>query len=129
MARTVSSILLVALAACGSARMIRTTANGGVIELQGDRSKAMEQATSDMNQKCGRNNFTIVQDGEEPVINDSITPETQQDQSQAASTGAAAPTETSSRQVMAWRIHFECSGAAGGPLPPPVLGPPAPGGS
>ena len=48
MLRKVSLGLILALAACGSARVIQRTQAGGVIELQGDRGKAMEQANQEM---------------------------------------------------------------------------------
>ena len=107
--RKVSYLLVIGLAACGGARIIQMTPTGGIIELQGDRSKAMEQATSDMNAKCGANSFTIVKDGDEPV---------------GTQTGTTTP-------VMAWRIHFQCTGAVGpaAPMPPidqGTAGPPAP---
>ncbi len=119
------SLLALVLAACGSARIIQMTPAGGIIELQGDRSKAMEQATSDMNAKCGPSNFTIVQEGEEPVGTQTV----QQDQ---PNPGSGAPTTTSSTSnVMAWRIHFQCNGAIGGPPPldQPPMAPPGPPGA
>ena len=48
MLRKVSLGLFVVLAACGSARVIQRTQAGGVIELSGDRGKAMEQANQEM---------------------------------------------------------------------------------
>ena len=41
------------LAACGSARVIQRNQSGGVIELSGDRGKAMEQANQEMAAHCG----------------------------------------------------------------------------
>lgn len=75
MLRKVSLGLILALAACGSARVIQRTQAGGVIELQGDRNKAMEQANQEMAAHCGPNNYTIVQEGEEAIGTDTYTRE------------------------------------------------------
>src|SRR5258706_12176397 len=75
MLRNVSLGLILVLAACGSARVIQRTQTGGVIELQGDRGKAMEQANADMASHCGPNNFTIVQEGEEAIGTDTYSRE------------------------------------------------------
>ena len=72
MLRTLALGLVVALAACGSARVISRTQSGGIIELQGDRGKAMEQANSEMNAHCGPGNFTITQEGEEAIGQDTV---------------------------------------------------------
>ncbi len=109
------SYALLALAACGSARIIQMTPNGGIIELHDDRSKAMEQAMHDMNAKCGANNFTIVKEGYDP-----IGVGMEQDPATATSNGSdSGHTE--------WRIHFQCNGVTTSPPPsdlPP--GPPSP---
>src|SRR5262245_61756704 len=75
MLRKLSLGLVVALAACGSAKVIQRTQTGGVIELQGDRGKAMEQANSEMAAHCGPNNFTITQEGEEAIGTDTFSRE------------------------------------------------------
>jgi hypothetical protein len=100
------------LSACGSARIIQMTPTGGTIELQDDRSKAMEEATNQMNKKCGPGNFTIVADGYE---------------STSANTGS----DSTAPSQQAWRIHFQCNGAIGSapalePTPAPAPPPPAP---
>ncbi|MDB4956699.1 MAG: hypothetical protein JWO36_4268 [Myxococcales bacterium] len=129
MLRKVSLGLILALAACGSARYISRTQGGGVIELQGDRTKAMEQANQNMAQHCGPNNFTIVQEGEEAIGTDTVT---RQDTSSAADSSRdgrhqrADETTTgqqSTRTATAWRVHYQCNGAAPAPMPP--AGPPA----
>ena len=53
------------LAACGTARIVQKTAYGGVIELQGDHNKAMEQANEEMAAACP--DFIVVLEGYEPV--------------------------------------------------------------
>jgi hypothetical protein len=59
MMRTLVLGFAVALAACGSARIVSQNPRGGVIELQGDHAKAKEQAMLEMNGHCGAGNFTI----------------------------------------------------------------------
>ena len=126
--------LVLALAACGSVRVIQRTQTGGVIELQGDRGKAMEQANSAMASHCGPGNFTITQEGEEAVGTDTYTREDTSAASQTSRNGRrteAGSTTTgaqSTRTATAWRVHYQCNGA-GGPPPPPAPGgaPPPPG--
>jgi hypothetical protein len=140
MLRKLSLGLILALAACGSARVIQRTQAGGVIELQGDRGKAMEQANSEMSAHCGPNNYTIVQEGEEAVGTDTYTREDTSaaaTQSRSGRTQYADQTTTgqqSTRTATAWRVHYQCNNAAGpapmaqpaaaGPQQPP---PPPPG--
>lgn len=52
--------LVLLLAACGGARMIKVTPTGGTLELQGDRAKAMDSATAQMDDKCGKDSWAIV---------------------------------------------------------------------
>jgi hypothetical protein len=133
MLRKVSLGLIVVLAgACGSARVIQRTQSGGVIELSGDRGKAMEQANADMASHCGPNNFTIVQEGDEAVGTDTYTQENTQGQDQTSRSGRTTTTDqstqgqTSTRTATAWRVHYQCNGA-GGPPPPATAGGPPPG--
>jgi len=67
----------------GSAKVIQRSQTGGVIELGGDRGTALEDASKAMSDHCGKDNFMVVQEGEE-AIGDS--------------------TET------AWRVHYVCNG-------------------
>jgi hypothetical protein len=131
MLRKLSLGLILALGACGSARVIQRTQTGGVIELQGDRGKAMEQANQEMASHCGPNNFTIVQEGEEAIGTDTYTRE---DTNAASATsrngrytesGATTTGQQSTRTATAWRVHYQCNGA-GGPQPMPAAAP-APG--
>ena len=85
----------VAPASRGDARVIQRTQVGGVIELGGDRSGAMQAAEQEMSAHCGPNNFTIVQEGEEVVGADTL-----------GGSGATVRTET------AWRVHYQCNGPA-----------------
>lgn len=131
MLRKVSLGLIVVLAsACGSARVIQRTQSGGVIELSGDRGKAMEQANQEMASHCGPNNFTIVQEGEEAVGTDTYTQEQTTDRTSRSGRTNQETTQgqTSTRTATAWRVHYQCNGAGG---PPPAGGPvggPPPGG-
>src|SRR5437868_1432 len=85
---------LMALAACGTARVIHRDQTGGVLELQGDRGKAMEQANQEMAAHCGPNNFTITQEGEEAVGTDTFTREDQASDSNTSKSGRRSSTDT-----------------------------------
>lgn len=128
MLRKVSLGLILALAACGSARVIQRTQAGGVIELQGDRNKAMEQANQEMASHCGPNNWTIIQEGEEVVGMDTYTREdtnagsTTSRDGRHTRAGSTTTGQQSTRDATAWRIHYQCNGAAG-PQPMPAAAP------
>ncbi len=144
MLRTLALGLVVALAACGSARVISRTQAGGVIELQGDRGKAMEQANAEMNAHCGPGNFTITQEGEEAIGTDTVQRQDTAEDTKTSRSGRRSSTDsttvatTSTRTATAWRVHYQCNGAGGPPppaadpnaAPPPDMGapPPPPGG-
>ena len=129
MLRNVTLGLVLMLAACGSARVISRTQSGGVIELQGDRGKAMEQANQEMNAHCGPGNFTITQEGEEAIGTDTVaTTDTAEDQKTSrsgrrTSTDSSTVQTQSTRTATAWRVHYQCNGAGG---PPPAAAPQAP---
>lgn len=116
--------------------MISRNQSGGVIELSGDRGKAMEQAGQEMSAHCGPNNFTIVQEGEEAIGTDTFAREDTSAGSQTSRSGrttVADQTTTgqvSTRTATAWRVHYQCNAAGGPPAaapPPPAGAPPAPG--
>lgn len=123
---------LTLLAACGSAKVIQRTQTGGIIQLDGDRGKAMEQANQEMSAHCGPGNFTIVQEGEEAIGTDTVAREDtaygeQTSRSGRRTEGGSTTTAaTSTRTATAWRVHYQCGGAAGGPPPGPPQGGPAP---
>ncbi len=131
MLRKVSVGLFVVLAACGSARVIQRNQSGGVIELSGDRGKAMEQANQEMSAHCGPNNYQITQEGEEAIGTDTVVQEDTAQDTRSSRSGRRQSTDTSStttqqtRTATAWRVHYQCNGAGGGPPPGPG---PAPGG-
>jgi hypothetical protein len=123
---------LLALAACGAARVIHQDQTGGVIELQGDQAHAMDDATHQMAAHCGAKNFTVVSQGEEPIGTDPITQQNRATDSttspngRTASTDATATTPQSPRTATAWRVHYQCAGAgAPPPAQPPPPAPPA----
>jgi hypothetical protein len=132
MLRTLSLGLVVALAACGSARVISRTQTGGIIELKGDKGKAMEQATQEMSAQCGPGNFTIVREGEEAIGTDTVAVEDTATDSKTSRSGRKTSTDssttqtTSTRTATAWRVHYECGAGGGAPAPGPVSAPPPP---
>jgi hypothetical protein len=125
MLRKVSVGLFVVLAACGSARVIQRNQSGGVIELSGDRGKAMEQANQEMSAHCGPNNYQITQEGEEAIGTDTVVQEDTAEDSRTSRSGRRSSTDssttqqTSTRTATAWRVHYQCNGAGGGPPPGP----------
>jgi hypothetical protein len=130
MLRKLSLGLFVVLAACGSARVIQRNQSGGVIELSGDRGKAMEDANGQMAAHCGPNNWNITQEGEEAIGTDTFVREDTSSDSASSRSGRRSSSDTtttgqqSTRTATAWRIHYMCNGAAGGPPPGPAGGPP-----
>ena len=134
MLRTLSVGLVLALAACGSAKVIQRTQTGGIIQLDGDRGKAMEQANSEMSRHCGPGNYTITQEGEEAVGTDTFVREDTATDSAVSRSGRRASSDsttvgqTSTRTATAWRVHYVCNGAGGPPPPggPAAGGPPPP---
>ena len=131
MLRKISVGLFLVLAACGSAKVITRTQTGGVIELQGDRGKASEQAAAEMSRHCGPGNYDVTQEGEEAIGTDTFSREDTNAASQTSrsgrhtSTGETTTGQTSTRTATAWRIHYSCKGAS---APPPGPAAPPPGG-
>jgi hypothetical protein len=132
MLRKLSLGLILALAACGSARVIQRNANGGVIELQGDRGKAMEDANAQMASHCGPGNYKIDSEGEEVIGQDTVARTDTAEDTKTSRSGRRSSTDStttntsSTRNATAWRIHYSCGGAAGGPPPGPAAPPPGP---
>ena len=135
MLRKLSLGLFVMLAACGSARVISRTQAGGVVELQGDRGKAMEDANRQMSAHCGPNNYQITQEGEEAIGQDTVVQEDTATDSASSRNGRRSSTDSSTTQssstrtATAWRVHYACNGAGGPPPGPPMgqdQGPPPP---
>ena len=134
MLRKLSVGLFFALAACGSARLIQQTPQGGTLELSGDQGKAMEDANNQMAAQCGPNNYTIVLQGYEPVGTDTYTQQNTQAVDQTSPSGRTSTSDqqtqqvTSTRVAQVWRVHYQCNGAmpAAGQMPPPPGGQPPP---
>jgi hypothetical protein len=83
---------LVVVAACGTARLIHQDQEGGIIQLDGDRGQALNDAALMMTQQCGPGNFHLLSQGEEPIG------------TTTTSDGSAQEV----RPVVAWRIHYVC---------------------
>ncbi len=132
MVRNVSLGLVLVLAACGSARVISRNQSGGVIELSGDRGKAMEQAHREMGAHCGPNNYQITQEGEEAIGTDTVVREDTATDNRSSRSGRRSSSDSttvasqSTRTATAWRVHYACGGSAGGPPPGPPGPPPGP---
>ncbi|MBP6628097.1 MAG: hypothetical protein KBG28_05235 [Kofleriaceae bacterium] len=123
MTRTfVLGALLAMVAACGSARVVNRSQYGGTIALNGDRGKAMEGAHREMAAHCGPNNYTIVQEGEVVVGQDTAA------RADTAANDDGSVTQTagsSTRDATEWRVTYQCGGAPAQPQPAPA-GPPGP---
>ena len=100
-----AGLFAMAVAACGTARIVAKTPVGGTIELEGDHNKAMEQANQEMAEHCGLSNFTVLSEGAEPVDPDGSGP------------GGAPPDATRT----AYRVRYQCDGGlpVGSAQPPP----------
>jgi hypothetical protein len=129
MLRKISVGLFLVLTACGSAKVIQRTQAGGVIELSGDRGKAMEQATQEMAAHCGGpGSWQVTQEGEEVIGQDTYVREDTSEASKTSRSGRRNRTQTtttgqtSTRNATAWRIHYTCNSAAGQQPPPGPAG-------
>jgi hypothetical protein len=52
-------VLIVMLASCAGVRVVERTSTGGTLELDGDRTKAMDEADREMAAHCGQDNASI----------------------------------------------------------------------
>jgi hypothetical protein len=82
---------------------------------------------------CGPNNYTIVQEGEEAIGTDTYSREdtnagsTTSPDGRNTRAGATTTGQQSTRTATAWRVHYQCNGAAGPqPMPAAAPGPGAP---
>jgi hypothetical protein len=112
-----TGLMMLLLAACGTATVVWRTQGSGVIELRGDRGKAMDEANNEMAGHCGPNNYPIVAEGQEPGGTD-------YQQNTAMSPGGTSSGYGRQRQrpAMVWRVHYQCNGMAG-PQPMPAAAP------
>ncbi|HPH67422.1 MAG TPA: hypothetical protein PLF40_16815 [Kofleriaceae bacterium] len=120
----VAGLVSIALAACGSARYVQRTQYGGTIALNGDRGKAMEAATKDMQAHCP-GGFQIIQEGEVPIGTDTgARSDTYQNKDGSVTQQAGQSTRTATE----WRVQYQCNGAPPAPAPmgAPMGAPPPP---
>lgn len=116
-------LLVASLAAgCGMARIVRRDSTGGVIALQGERGKAMEDAQRAMSEHC-RGPYTIVSEGEEVVGTDTV----HREESKVTEDGRVVQRAgESTRDATEWRITYQCGNAAAVVPGTPSYTPPAP---
>lgn len=111
---SICAVLL--LGACGTARVVRRTQTGGVLALEGERNKAMEQANQMMMQHC-QGPYTIVEEGEHVVG----TETSHSDESYVTEEGTVVNEGGEvTREATEWRIRYVCGASAA----PPPQGPP-----
>ncbi|HEV7555748.1 MAG TPA: hypothetical protein VGO00_09855 [Kofleriaceae bacterium] len=122
---------MVLAAGCGMAKVISRNKQGGIIELQGDRGKAMEDANQQMAAHCGPGNFSITQEGEEAIGTDTVQQQQTTDTEHTSRNGRTTKDDekqtevTSTRTATAWRVHYACGQGAAQPVgAPPPAGPP-----
>jgi hypothetical protein len=139
MLRKLSVVMMLALAACGSARLVSQDPSGTTFALEGDRNKAMDDANAQMTAQCGPGAYHMVSQGEFVIGEDSFA---QSDTQYGEKTsrngrrtqgGSNTQAQSSTRQATEWRITFACNNApapagppAGGPGGPPFGGPGGP---
>lgn len=119
----VAGLVSIALAGCGSARYVQRTQYGGTIALNGDRGKAMEAATKDMQAHCP-GGYQVLQEGEVAIGTDTgARSDTYQNRDGSVTQQAGQSTRTATE----WRVTYQCNGAPVAPAPAPAGPPPAPG--
>ena len=112
----VAGAAVLATAGCGSARLVSRNQTGGVIALQGDRQKAMEQAHQEMSAHCGPGAYRIVEEGEHVVGSETQAA----DETYATKEGTVVTQGGSqTKNVIEWRMKYECG------APPAYYGQPA----
>ena len=103
----------------GRARLVHQTQTGGTYALEGDRQKAMEEASQGMAQHC-QGPYTVVEQGEHVVGTETAGG------SETYETYDGTVVEEggqSTREATEWRVRYQCGGQ-----PAPGYGPPPPGG-
>lgn len=129
--RTLSaSLLIVTLAACGSARLVRRDQAGGTYALEGNREKAMEAAQQEMARHCGPAGYQIVSEGEVVIGQDTSYGENTEygENTQSNPSGTNSSTQggsstsggSSTRNATEWQVVYQCGGAAPAAPPPGV---------
>lgn len=103
----------VVLAACGHARLVQRTPEGGTLALKGlDRGKALEDAHRKMAEHCGADHYVIVHEGETVVGQDHVSStktKRNKDGSVVESSGSSV------RNAVEWRIDYRCGTQASTP--------------
>jgi hypothetical protein len=120
MRRTTIVCLALALSACGTARVVSRTQTGGIIALEGDRQKAMEDANHIMTDQC-RGPYTVVSEGEQVIGTETEHKEQSYvtKDGRVVNSGGAQTLNTTE-----WRVQYECGAVAGAPPPPAPYQPP-----
>ena len=117
----VAGLVSIALAGCGSARYVQRTQYGGTIALNGDRGKAMEAATKDMQAHCP-GGYQVLNEGEVAIGTDTgARSDTVQNRDGSVTQQAGQSTRTATE----WRVTYQCNGAPVAPAPGPAGPPPA----
>jgi hypothetical protein len=95
---------------CGAARIVHRTPAGGVVALEGDRNKAMEQAHQLMADHCG-GPYQIMSEGEHVVGTDRA----QSTESYVTEEGEVVEERgESTREATEWRLRYSCGNAPAG---------------
>jgi hypothetical protein len=95
---------------CGHARLVQRTQTGGTFALEGDRVKAMEDASAQMSAHC-RGPYTIVSEGENVIGSDTA----QTDETFVTKDGTVVKQKgRSTRDAVEWRVEYVCGNVAPG---------------
>jgi hypothetical protein len=110
-------ILLGALgaAACGTSRLVERNQYGGVLALVGfDRQKAMQNAHVTMASHCGPGAYTVVQEGE-TVVGQQTRETEEAGKTKEGKVRKEGGSQTTN--MTEWRLTYRCNNAPGGPVP------------
>jgi len=110
----VLSASLASACVVGRARLVQRTQTGGVFALEGDRQKAMEDASNNMMQHC-QGPYTIMEEGEH-VVGQVASGESE---SYDTRYGTVEQGSQSTRDATEWRVRYQCGGQPQGPYGPP----------
>ena len=100
----------VLLGGCGVARVVHRSQSGGVIAIEGDRNKAMEQAHQLMAEHC-RGPYQITEEGEHVVGTDRA----ESTDTYVTEEGEVVETTgESTREATEWRVRYTCGNAPAG---------------
>jgi hypothetical protein len=106
MCRVVVVACLAGVLGCGRVTVVQRSRYGGVLELDGDRQKAVDLANGEMSSQCGASNYTVTSEGYQP--------------SRAPRARNAGP------PPMVWTIEFQCNQLVGPRPDTPAPGYPQP---